>query len=55
MWPGETRVYPFMLADKQVPVLDLTNSIITSQADIDNTQMPYDSDNDTTTSNMKYE
>ena len=23
--------------------------------DIDNTQMPYDSDNDTTTSNMKYE
>ena len=32
--PGETRVYPSMLADKQVPVLDLTNSIITSQADL---------------------
>ena len=32
--PGETRVYPFMLADKQVPVLDLTNSTITSQADL---------------------
>ena len=27
--PGETRVYPSMLADKQVPVLDLTNSTIT--------------------------
>ena len=32
LWPGETRVYPSMLADKQVPVLDLTNSTITSQA-----------------------
>ena len=32
--PGETRVYPSMLADKQVPVLDLTNSTITSQADL---------------------
>ena len=31
--PDETRVYPSMLADKQVPVLDLTNSTITSQAD----------------------
>ena len=30
--PGKTRVYPSMLADKQVPVLDLTNSTITSQA-----------------------
>ena len=28
--PGKTRVYPSMLADKQVPVLDLTNSTITS-------------------------
>ena len=28
--PGETRVYPSMLAEKQVPVLDLTNSTITS-------------------------
>ena len=27
--PGETRVYPSMLAEKQVPVLDLTNSTIT--------------------------
>ena len=32
--PGETRVCPSMLADKQVPVLDLTNSNITSQADL---------------------
>ena len=31
--PGETRVYPSMLADKQVSVLDLTSSTITSQAD----------------------
>ena len=32
--PGETRVYPSMSADKQVSVLDLTNSTITSQADL---------------------
>ena len=32
--PGETRVYPFMLADKQVPVLNLTKFTITSQADL---------------------
>ena len=32
--PGKTRVYPSMLANKQVPVLDLTNSTITSQADL---------------------
>ena len=32
--PGKTRVYPFMLAEKQVPVLDLTNSIITSAVDL---------------------
>ena len=32
--PGKTRVYPSMLADKQVPVLDLTNSTITFQADL---------------------
>ena len=31
---GETRVYPSMLADKQVPVLNLTKSSITSQADL---------------------
>ena len=34
MWPGETRVYPSMLADKQVPVLNLTELTITSQADL---------------------
>ena len=34
LWPGKTRVYPSMLADKQVPVLDLTNPIITSQGDL---------------------
>ena len=33
--PGKTRVYPSMLADKQVPVLDLTNSTITLQADLE--------------------
>ena len=32
--PGETIVYPSMLADKQVPVLNLTESTITSQADL---------------------
>ena len=32
--PGETRVYPSMLAEKQAPVLDLTNSTITSEADL---------------------
>ena len=32
--PGETRVYPSMLADKQVSVLNLTESSITSQADL---------------------
>ena len=32
--PGETRVNPSMLAEKQVPVLDLTNSTITSAADL---------------------
>ena len=30
--PGKTRVYPSMLAAKQVPVLNLTKSNITSQA-----------------------
>ena len=30
--PGKTRVYPSMLAEKQVPALDLTNSTITSAA-----------------------
>ena len=34
LWPGETRVYLSMLADKQVPVLNLTESSITSQADL---------------------
>ena len=32
--PGKTRVYPSMLADKQVPVLDLTNSTVTSEVDL---------------------
>ena len=32
--PGETRVYPSMLADKKVPVLDLTISTITPQVDL---------------------
>ena len=32
--PGKTRVNPSMLADKQVPVLNLTESSITSQADL---------------------
>ena len=32
--PGETKVYPSMLADKQVPVLNLTEKTITSQADL---------------------
>ena len=34
LWTSETRVYPSMLADKQVPVLNLTESSITSQADL---------------------
>ena len=37
LWPGETRVYPSMLADKQVPMLNLTESNITSQADLQDT------------------
>ena len=32
--PGKTRVYPSMLADKQVPVLNPIESKITSQADL---------------------
>ena len=32
--PGKTRVYPSMLAEKQVPVLNLTEATITSQADL---------------------
>ena len=32
--PGKTRVYPSMIAEKQVPVLDITNSTITSEADL---------------------
>ena len=32
--PGKTRVYPSMLADKKVPMLNLTKSNITSQADL---------------------
>ena len=33
LWPGKTRVYPSMLTNKQVPVLNLTKTSITSQAD----------------------
>ena len=32
--PGETRVYPSMLTNKQVPVVNLTETSITSQADL---------------------
>ena len=32
--PGKTRVYPSMLTTKQVPVLNLTETSITSQADL---------------------
>ena len=32
--PGKTRVYPSMLTNKQVPVLSLTETSITSQADL---------------------
>ena len=35
--PGKTRVYPSMLADKQVPVLNLTEMTITSPADLQDT------------------
>ena len=35
--PGKTRVYPSMLADKQLPVLNLTESNITPQADLKDT------------------
>ena len=31
LWPGKSRVYPSMLVDKQMPVLNLTESSITSQ------------------------
>ena len=32
--PGKTRVYPSMLTNKQVPVVNLTETSITSQADL---------------------
>ena len=32
--PGKTRVYPSTLTNKQVPVLNLTETSITSQADL---------------------
>ena len=35
--PGETRVYPSMLTNEQVPVLNLTKTSITSQADLQDT------------------
>ena len=35
--PDKTRVYPSMLTNKQVPVLNLTETSITSQADLRDT------------------
>ena len=35
--PGKTREYPSMLTSKQVPVLNLTETSITSQADLQDT------------------
>ena len=35
--PGKTRVHPSMLTSKQVPVLNLTETSITSQADLQDT------------------
>ena len=32
--PGKTRIYPSMLTNRQVPVLNLTETNITSQADL---------------------
>ena len=40
LWPGKTRVYPSMLTNKQVPVLNLTKTSITSQADLQDTFQP---------------
>ena len=37
LWLGETRMYPSMLTNKQVPVLNLTKTSITSQADLQDT------------------
>ena len=34
LWPGKTRVYPSMLTNKQVPVLNLTKTSFTCQADL---------------------
>ena len=34
LWPGKTRVYPPTLPNKQVPVLNLTKTNITSLADL---------------------
>ena len=34
---GKTRVYPSILTNKQVPVLNLTEASITSQADLQDT------------------
>ena len=34
LWPGKTRVYPSMLTNKQLPVLNLIETSITSQADL---------------------
>ena len=34
--PGKTRIYPSMLTNKQVPVLNLTETNITSHANLQN-------------------
>ena len=38
--PGKTRVHPSMITNKQVPVLNLTETKITSQADLQDTFQP---------------
>ena len=38
--PGKTRVYPSMLTNKQVPVLNLIETSITSQADLQDAFQP---------------
>ena len=35
--PGKTKVYPLMLTNKQVPILNLTETSITLQADLQDT------------------
>ena len=37
----ETRIYPLMLSSRQIPVLNLTETNITSQADLQNTHLTH--------------